>query len=479
MYQHPVRLRPLAALVRLAVLGLPVSFISTQAHSSGFALVEHGASGLGNAYAGAGAVSVDGSTVWWNPAGMSELDSREVSAAVHVLTSDTEFTNEGTTFGPVLGGAPVSGPDTANPGQTTLIPNFYYVSPITDQWSYGLSVGVPFGSSTEYNADWVGRYLTLESSVTVIDINPAVSYKVSDKIRLGFGISLQRLSADLENSVNSGAVCLGFVGQSSISAADCVNNNLTPGNQPTDSNADLSGDSTAFGFNVGALFLPIESVKIGLTYRSSVDHDLSGDADFTVNDALRGLLDGNTDPATQAITQAFLTDTGLSGDIELPEMVSVSGAWQVNDKVQLLSDLTWTGWSSFQELRIQFDNPVQADGVRLEEWNDVFRFSFGLNYQYNPKLTLRAGYAFDEEAIPNAERLTARIPGNDRNWLSFGLGYALTKQFSFDLGYTHIFLDDTPVNNLNEEAEGAGTELRGVFESSVDIVSAQLNWDFN
>ena len=481
MYPHPLRYRPLAGLVRLAVLGLPIACITAPAHAGGFALIEHGASGLGNADAGAAAVSADGSTVWFNPAGMSELDGREISVALHGLSSNTDFTNQGTVLGPLLGSGDVSGPDTASPGTTTALPNFYYVAPINDKWSYGLSVGVPFGSSTEYDANWVGRYTTVESGVSGIDINPALSYRLSDTVRLGFGISVQRLSAELQNSVDSGAVCLSFAGQgnTSISGADCVNNDLTPGNQLTDTSADITGDSIGFGFNLGALFLPAEGVKIGVAYRHSIDHELDGDADFTVNAALRGLLNGNTNTDTQAITQAFLTDTGITGEIELPAMFSVSGAWQVNDKVELLSDLTWTGWSSFQELRIQFDNPVQADSVGLQEWEDVLRFSAGLNYQYSPKLTLRAGYAFDEEAIPGPERRTARIPGNDRTWIAFGLGYAVSSRFSFDVGYTRLTLDETPIANRNEESGGSGTVVRGLFDSNVNILSAQLNWDFN
>ena len=192
------------------------------------------------------------------------------------------------------------------------------------------------------------------------------------------------------------------------------------------------------------------------------------------------MLDGATNTDPEGLNPpSFLTDTGITGEIELPATFSVSGAWQVTDRIELLSDLTWTGWSTFQELRIDFDNPNQADSVGLQEWEDVLRFSAGLNYQYSPKLILRAGYAFDEEAIPSAERRTARIPGNDRTWIAFGLGYAVSSQFSFDVGYTRLTLDETPINNLNEEAGGAGSELRGVFESSVDILSAQLNWDFN
>jgi long-chain fatty acid transport protein len=471
---------------RLACYGLLSALLTTSAHAGGFALIEHGASGLGNAYAGAAAVSADSSTVWFNPAGMTEIQGKELSGTLHVLASSTDWTDQGTSLGSAVGGGEVSGPDTASPGTTTLLPNVYFVAPVNKQWSYGLSIGVPFGSSTEYDSDWKGRYTTVESGISVLDINPALSYQVSDKVRLGFGISVQQLTADLGNSVDSGVVCLGLASTDpsspldvSFTQADCVNNGLTPGNLENDSTAEIEGDSVAVGFNLGALFLPSDDIKIGIAYRHSVDHELDGDADFTVNAGLRALLDGNTVAATQPATQALLTDTGASAEVELPAMLSLSGAWQASDKVQLLSDITWTGWSSFEELRIQFDNPAQSDSFQNQAWEDVLRFSLGLNYRHSPKLVLRAGYAFDEEAIPSAQRRTARIPGNDRTWFTLGFGYNFNQNLSLDMGYASLFLDDTPIDNPNDELEGSGTFVRGIYEPRVDILSAQLSWGFN
>lgn len=450
------------------------------ARAGGFALIEHGASGLGTAYAGASAVSEDGSTVWFNAAGMSEIDGRETAFALHALSTSTTWTDRGTRLGSTFGSSPVSGPETAEPGTATPLPNFYYVAPINSKWHYGLSIGVPFGSSTEYNNDWKGRYTTVESSLNVVDINPAISYRLSDKIRLGAGISIQRLTAELGSAVDSGAVCLGLntLFNPSYSDATCFNAGLTPGVQANDSYAEISGDSVALGFNLGALFLPTPAVKIGVAYRHSVDHELEGDADFVVNPALQTVLASDTNAASQPVTQNIFRDVPASAEVELPATFSVSGAWQFNDKLQLLSDITWTGWSSFQELRIDYENPVQNPTVSVQEWEDVFRYSLGLTYQINDKWKLRTGWAFDEEAIPSPQRRTARIPGNDRTWYAVGAGYRVSGNLSLDVGYTHLTLDETPIDNSDPESNGNGQAVRGLFDSSIDILSAQLNWEF-
>ncbi len=477
MFRDPKRAAPLGVVAGIvSLIGM-----SGTATAGGFALIEHGASGLGNAYAGAAAVSSDASTVWFNPAGMSQIEGRETAFALHILTTSTSWSDEGSTLGEALGRGTVSGPDTAEPGGTTALPNFYYVAPVNDQWSYGLSIGVPYGSSTEYDRDWKGRYNTIKSGVSVIDINPSVSYQISDKVSVGFGVSLQQLSAELASAVDSGAACLGLAASAatSFTSGDCANAGLTPGVQANDGYGEITGDSTTFGFNLGALFTPKEGVKIGVAYRHSTSHELDGDADFDVNAALQAVLDSNTIAEGQPLTDGFLNDVSADAAIDLPATFSISGAWQVNKTVELLADVTWTGWSSFEELRVVYDNPFQPDTLSVQEWEDVLRLSAGLNYSLNNNLTLRTGVAFDEEAIPSAQRRTARIPGNDRTWFSVGAGYKVNKNLSFDVGYAHLFLDETPIDNINPESEGTATELRGVYDPSVDILSAQVNWAFN
>jgi len=450
-------------LVTLGALG--ITSLAGSAHAGGFALIEQGASGLGNAYAGAGAVAHDTSTVWFNPAGITELTGRQLAVAAHVISANTKFTDRGTSLNQVFGAGPVSGPDTAEPGGVTPVPNFYYVAPINDKLSYGFGISVPFGSSTEYDRDWKGRYTTVKSGVSAIDINPVIAYRVSDKVRLGGGISIQRLSAELEQAIDSGGTCLGTIGP-----AGCLPAGLAPGVLANDSYGAITGDSTAITFNLGALFLPTPETRIGVAYRHEAAHELEGDADFTVNDSFQQLLDAAQLP--------LFADQGIKGKIDLPASLSFSVAHKMNDKLELLGDATWTGWSSFPELRIQYDGPVQPDTLSIQDWEDVWRISAGVNYQLNEKVILRAGWALDQEPIPSPARRTARIPGNDRTWLAVGLGYALNKNATLDFGFTHLSLDESAIDNESAESPGA-TTVRGTYDSSVNIVSAQFSWKFN
>ena len=456
--------------VLLPLLGAATLLGANSLQAGGFALIEQGSSGMGNAYAGASAVSADASTVWFNPAGMLELEGAELALAGHVIAVKSDFSNRGTTLNSAFGLGEVEGRDRIDSGGNSFVPNAYYVRPFSKNLVYGFGISVPFGNATDYSDDWVGRYQAVESSVQVIDINPSVAYRINDQFSIGGGISLQSMDATLASAVDSSATCLGLVSLGSVDLAQCAGAGLTtPGTLATDGFAEVQGDSIDFTFNLGLLYKPTTATKLGVAYRHSIDHTLEGDASYTTNAALSGVLAANAIP--------LFVDGGVEAIANLPASLMFSGAHQLNDKLQLLADATWTQWSSLQELRVVSDNPVQPDTFNTLGYEDVWRVSAGVNFQQTPKLTWRAGLAYDQDPVPSTQLRTPRIPGSDRTWVAFGIGYQHSKSISIDFGYAHLFVDETPIANASEAA--GGTTIRGVYDVTVDLVSAQFNWKFN
>jgi long-chain fatty acid transport protein len=454
----------LAALVSLGSTG--------SAYASGFALIEMNANGQGNAYAGAAAYTPNASTVYFNPAGMMQLEGEQISIASHYIDPTSDFDNKGSKLAttPLLGadsGALIAGNDDDG-GESAFVPNFYWVRPIDDNMSFGLGVNSPFGLKTEYDDDWVGRYHAILSDLKTININPSIGYRVSDKVSIGGGINVMLADVELSSAVDFGSVCAFLVTQPMGAAAAFCN---SPGSSSTDGKGELEADNyddVGLGFNVGLTYMVSDVTTIGVAYRSQVDIDVDGDADFSYAD----------NPVVEQIMEGsdLFTDTGLGAKVTLPANLSVSIAHRV-DKFTWLADATWTGWSSFDELRIEYDNPNQPDTVTTENWDDSWRYSVGFDYQATDALVLRAGLALDETPIPSSERRTPRIPGDDRTWVSLGLTYVASDTFTFDVGYSHLFIDDIDIDNTLESAvPTVNATLTGEYEAEVDILSAQLNW---
>lgn len=470
--------------IAVAIAGCLISgLFSTQASAAGFALIENSASGMGNAYAGGAAIADDASTVWFNPAGMMRLSGSQIVVAGHIISPAADFTDNGSNTGDNAFNLSLNG-DEDDGGVTAFVPNFYYVTELSENSRFGVGVTVPFGLSTDYDEEWVGRYHATKSEVQTININPSFAFKHNDKLSLGLGLSFQYIEATLKNRIDSTMTCAGIVAAVEAqtpgagAAVDCSATTF-PGDPSIDSKQALTGDDWNWGWNIGALYDIDAQSRIGVAYRSSIDANLSGDVNFTLDNSLQTALASFTNPpfagtSAEALAGLF-SDTGIDAGIELPAQISVSYYRDVTEDFAIMADITWTEWSNFNALVIEFDNLVQSTSIQPENWEDSYRFAVGGNYRLNEKMLLRMGVALDQTPIPSAEDRTARIPGDDRKWLSLGLSYTIDNNTSVDVGYSHLFVSDTGINN---SVPNSGQILLGEYEADVDIFSVQASYKF-
>ena len=445
---------------KVFAVSILTSLITSNVNAAGFALIENGASGLGNAYAGASAVAEDASTTYFNPAGLSKLDGQQYVFVGHYISTKAELSNNGSLN--ATGAIAATGAN-ADGGGGSLVPSFFYSKKLNDKWAYGLGITVPFGLGTEYDENWVGRYHAVKSEIQTLNINPSASYKVNDKFSVGFGVNIQRIEATLSNKIDSAATCNGTAFAAACSGAGLGVGNI--GNASLDSSQSLTGDDLSFGWNFGLLYDINDTTRVGLAYRSQVEHTLEGNVDFTINPNLQGLL--NT------FAPNVLTDTAITADLTVPESLSISFFHSMNDKWQILADVTWMKWERYDKLVVNFASS-QGPSTSTPNYQNQLRYSIGASFKADSNKTYRMGLALDESAVRNADARTARSPGNDRLWLAFGFGYQTSETLGFDVGYTHLFIDDTAINN---QQTGKGT-LTGSYDQSVDILSAQLNWKY-
>lgn len=459
----------------LAVV-LAAALSHSSVHAAGFALIEQSGSSAGNAYAGAAAVSEDASSAWFNPASLAELPKGlHMSAAGHLVAPKAKFTNKGSWINPALTGgdfedakAKMIGKNDDG-GHAKVVPHAFFSKTFSDSFSAGVGINAPFGLGTKYDDDWIGRYLALQSDITTINVNPSVAYKFNDKFSIGAGVSAQYMKVELKSAIDSAATCRSIAAAANNGdiLASCLANLPKLANAATDSKATITGDDVSYGYNLGVLFKPTPKTKVGVSHRSKIDHDLEGDVDYDINAALQ--------PVITATGLTRFNDANVTAVANLPATTSISVAHKLNDKVEVLGDVTRTNWSSFKRLTVK----KASDGSLVtdvnQDWKNANRYSLGMNYQKNDNLKLRAGVAYDQTPIKNAQLRTARTPDNNRTWLAVGATYKLAKGMSMDVGYAHLFSKQTPIDNTSSDN---GYAIRGLYDSNVDILSAQFNWSF-
>ncbi len=414
------------------------------AFAGGFALNEQSVTGLGNAFAGSAAALEDASTIFFNPAGLTRLPGNSVVGAGYAIFPGVRFQNQGSI---VRTGAPLLGGNGGNAGVDIVIPNLYTALSLSNRLKIGLGINAPFGLATKYDSDWVGRYQAIESKLTTININPTVALKLTNNFSVGAGVDVQYASALLTNAID-----FGTIGRSS---------GLPSQPQKADGFVKITGNDWSVGYNLGLMYEPTKTTRVGVAYRSAITQNLRGNAEFTVPNSAKLLT-----------AKEQFTNTGALAVLKLPDSLSIAASQQLSPNLALVGDVTWTHWSRFQELRVKFDNQ-QPDKVQPEHWQDTYRLGLGANYTVNRTLTVRTGVTYDPSSVRD-KFTTARIPGGDRTLLGVGASYRPSRMLSLDVGYTHVFSGD---NSINQSSVTDGT-LKGKFNSHVDVVGVQLNYKF-
>lgn len=438
-----------------AAIATALACWSQGAGASGFALMEQNASGLGNAYAGAAAVAEDAGTIYYNPAGMTRIKGRQFVGALSLIAPSMRFTDSGGSRVPGVGlpGLPAlqnqGGGDGGDAGGLAAIPAAYlsWEADPGKLW-LGVSLNAPFGLSTEWDSGWIGRFHAIESSVESLTINPSVAWKVNETVSLGAGVSFQQMKATLTNAVPYSALAASTGGLAALTAV---------GGPGVEGTARVKGDSWAAGFNVGATFQVSPATRLGVSYRSKIDHELEGGITFSGR------------PAALA---GSLPDGPVKAKISLPDSLSIALAHDVNARWQLLADYTWTGWSSIPALTIE-----RANGQMVSSSNLAFRNSWrvgvGANYRMDDKWTLRFGVAYDRTPVQEAER-TPRLPDKSRVWTGAGAQWRMSPKTAFDFGLVYLWIPDAS-SNLTTQSGGT---LVGTYEANTWVLGAQIRHDF-
>lgn len=397
---------------------------ASAAHAAGFMLTEQSAGALGRAYAGVGVDGTDISGVYYNPATMTLHPGTAIQAGFVAVGLDLAFESN-------------DGSITEN-GQynTQAIPHGYISHQINDSMWVGLAMTVPFGMGTEYGDNWEYAHRGISAEVLTFDFNPNVAWKVSDKLSIGAGMSIQYAAADLK-----------------------MKEDLAAG--------EIDADSWAWGFNVGLMWSPLENLRFGLSYRSKVSHHADGDfttSNLRVEDTVIG-------------DNPMLGTFDGKASLSTPAWAMATAAWDVNDLLSLYATFRWTDWSSFDTLEIKSAG-VPVTGVKTVEnhWQDTYLVSVGADLRFTNWWTFRAGIGYETSAVDDPKYRTSIIPDADRLWLALGSSFKATENMQIDV--SAAWLHGIGERNLWDTDTAGGKEVGKFEDLDAYLFGVQLVYKF-
>lgn len=401
-------------------------FFACGAQSAGFQVAEHSASGLGRAFAGEGVVADNASVLARNPAAMTLFDKAAFSGALSFVDPEVDVYDV------------TDKERSSDVAPTQIVPAAYYISPIDEKWAWGVGLFSNYGVATDYPTNISAGDMAGYTSLKSVNLNPNIAYRLNEQWSFGLGLNLVYAEAELTR--HKGKLAGIF----------------SPSASYSDKLISMTGETFGYGWNAAVMFELNENYRVSLAYRSAVNLDFD---DGTFRDYSNGIIQNGQPSVTGRLA------------VELPAIFELSGFYQLTPDWAVHYSWQRTDWSSFTELKATSNSC--KDGVcfeKPEHYKDNDRLSIGATYSFNSDWTLRAGYAFDEQA----GKPTLSIPDSDRHWYSAGVTYQWTDNLSIDAGFALVMSDK---GNFTET--GKAGERRFESTGKAYISALQLNYQFN
>ncbi len=365
------------------LIALVLTFSQT-GYGAGFALYEGSARGnaLGGAMVGR---ADDASAVFFNPAGITQLEGMQVMGGVTLIAPSTEVKTT-TPLGDIV---------TETENNTYYPPHLYATYQMNDMVWIGAGLFSRFGLGTEFDSAWPGRYNNYNAEIQSLTFNPDIALKLRDDFSLAFGVSATWFDLKLQRKLPP------------------------PEGMPSDLDLTLEGDAIGYGFNVAARYEAAKWLALGASFMSEVSEDVDGTADIQI------------------------AKTDASGDVDLPAELFLGVTLKPCEKSSIEIGAVYTGWSSYEKLQMELDDPSVLGTKEImvpKDWKDAWRYVAGVEYAVNEALDLRLGYVYDGSPVPK-ETVDYLLPPGDRQLICGGIG-CHWNDWTLDLSYTYLMVKD-------------------------------------
>ncbi|WP_084275455.1 OmpP1/FadL family transporter [Nitratiruptor tergarcus] len=284
-----------------------------------------------------------------------------------------------------------------------LVPHLHWVGKEYKGLRFGLSIVTPGGLSKRWTTQpqiWSAEEFTLR----IAEINPSVSYKITDKVAIAAGV--RALYSD-------GKVRVHF---------------------PHLYKEDLDGDTDfKWGYNLALAYRIDPTFTLAATYRSKISLQEVGSAKGYLG---KYLLSKNPQDLTTLIP--YYTKANVA--VPLPATLTLAAALWMSENTRVEFTYERTYWSKYKNLDFNFYNNQFAEAVlgqpKAKNWKDTNTFRVGITHKNSPKFTTMYGLAYDETPVPT-NRVGFELPDADAIILSLGALYNHTQNLSFGISYLY------------------------------------------
>lgn len=312
------------------------------------------------------------------------------------------------------------------------IPHLYAVVPFSQYVVGSLSLNVPYGLTTRWDDQWIGRTVRIETNIQTTFLTPALAVKPNDVVSFAAGLNLVQAEAYVKQWVNAGPFGTRFLEL-------------------------MAQDDLALGWTLAGHVKPDQVWDFGLRYQSRVHLEFEGDAKYT----------------NELLAPPLFRDGDAETDLDLPSSVTAGVSNHYFENWVLGVDVVWTEWSTYDRLGFDFENPPAGAQPAPSEknWKDVCSYRFGAEYRLNEAWRLRGGYVYDESPAPDNTR-SPELPDNNRHMFALGCAYD-AERWGVDAAYCLLFVEPSRTG-----VRGGVLSENGTYETYAHLISASVRVKF-
>ena len=408
-----------------------------------------------------------------NPAGIAFLDAPAIDGDFSLMVPGLHFTN------------------TLNlnqEGKTNYFPvvSLAYVNPQKNSdWSWGIGAFTQGGMGADFTlnhalfTDNTGAFVpqTYHSKLAVMQGGPSVAYRISPDLAIGASAHLMysMLEFTMPYSISPSSM-KGVVNPATgmtfgdLFAAPPAQGGF--GYTEVTAAAGMT-DLTALGFGakIGIAYKLSEKVSLGVCYTSpssltykngKATMDMTAQMNDAFGKAVQGYMmqtpEATPQEAQGAIMQQFtgmgidltkgaVAHYNLEAKLKFPQSIGVGTSIKATNEFRLALDVEWVNWkNAFDKMSLSMtdgENPNintmlgSTGSFNIDfpmQWKDEYAFRFGGEYDVNPALTIRAGYAYGSNPVPQ-ETVFPVFPAIVDNHVMLGASYAVSAPLSVHAAY--------------------------------------------
>ena len=429
-------MRVLATAVLIAMLA-----VATASIASAQGIFFPGAGPINTSMAGAStAAPVDVGASYWNPATISGLERSEFLIGTGLIIPSTHLStaipagSAGGSYPPTA----LFGKARSNSGATAApVSAVAFRLRDDDRMTFGIGlfsfygggVNFPSGLGTAllgpHNLPKSFGYGPVYSNLSGLLFAPIASYRLGDRLSIGGGPTV----AETSLSLNPGFFAAGTTGPDGLVSFPAATAGRT---------------NWGAGFQVGLLYEINECWNAGFSYKSPIWQERFG---FNASDA-------------------NLSPRRIDLHASIPEIFSWGVAYKGLPRTLIDVDLRYFDYGN----AALFGQPVSTGGIG---WRSIFAVAVGGQYEATDRLTLRAGYLFNQDPIPAAFAYNNfELPAIVTNTITFGGSYRISDDISLSMSYLHGFRDSIagPIAGIS------GSSVR--LDSQLDSLYFGFNFKF-